>query len=140
MKRRKLDKPKEQKVAEDFFPVAPRDVKYSIEKGHKPLGEAGSIIKEEASTDLFSSQVRKKETRPKTSAGKTRVVSVAELKKQTTKKRISKKPKSSKSPKISTKNNTKEFIPKKINLKEGGYELIITEKPQAALKIASFLG
>ena len=34
----------------------------------------------------------------------------------------------------------KDFIPKKISLKKDGYELIITEKPQAALKIASALG
>ncbi|MCK5607478.1 DNA topoisomerase I [Candidatus Pacearchaeota archaeon] len=32
------------------------------------------------------------------------------------------------------------FIPPKILLKKNGYELIITEKPQAALKIASSLG
>jgi len=34
----------------------------------------------------------------------------------------------------------KEFKPSKINLKENGYELIITEKPQAAMKISSALG
>ena len=33
-----------------------------------------------------------------------------------------------------------EFIPQKINLKKEGYELIITEKPQAAMKISSALG
>ncbi len=33
-----------------------------------------------------------------------------------------------------------EYKSKKISLKKGGYELIITEKPQAALKIASALG
>lgn len=35
---------------------------------------------------------------------------------------------------------TKEFRPKKITLKPAGYELIITEKPQAAAKIAVALG
>ena len=34
----------------------------------------------------------------------------------------------------------KDFIPKKIELKKDGYELVITEKPQAALKISSALG
>ena len=34
----------------------------------------------------------------------------------------------------------KDFSPPKISLKKGGYEMIITEKPQAALKIASALG
>ena len=33
-----------------------------------------------------------------------------------------------------------EFTPKKMELKKGGYELIITEKPQAASKIATSLG
>src|SRR3990172_7637416 len=33
-----------------------------------------------------------------------------------------------------------EFSPEDIELKKNGYELIITEKPQAALKIASALG
>ncbi len=42
----------------------------------------------------------------------------------------------------STKTTIKEikFIPPKILLKKNGYELIITEKPQAALKISSALG
>ena len=34
----------------------------------------------------------------------------------------------------------KDYQPKKIELKKQGYELVITEKPQAALKIASALG
>ena len=34
----------------------------------------------------------------------------------------------------------KEFLPPKIKLKDQGYELIITEKPQAAMKIAESLG
>ena len=38
-----------------------------------------------------------------------------------------------------TKNNVK-YNPPKISLKKDGYELIITEKPQAATKIASALG
>ncbi len=38
------------------------------------------------------------------------------------------------------KGKTVEYSPPKINLKEEGYELIITEKPQAAEKIANALG
>ncbi len=41
---------------------------------------------------------------------------------------------------VKTKTKRKEFKPKKIRLKKQGYELIITEKPQAAFKIASSLG
>ena len=33
-----------------------------------------------------------------------------------------------------------EYKPAKVSLKKDGYELIITEKPQAALKISSALG
>ncbi len=40
---------------------------------------------------------------------------------------------------ISKKSSIK-YEPQKINLKKGGYELIITEKPQAAAKIANSLG
>jgi len=39
-----------------------------------------------------------------------------------------------------TRISKKEYKPRKIKLKKDGYELIITEKPQAALKIASALG
>ena len=46
-----------------------------------------------------------------------------------------------KTKKVTNKNRTTtEFIPPNINLKENSYELIITEKPQAAMKIASALG
>ena len=46
-----------------------------------------------------------------------------------------------KSPKYSKKNGTvKDFSPAKISLKKDSYELIITEKPQAASKIAAALG
>ncbi|HEA46300.1 MAG TPA: DNA topoisomerase I [Candidatus Pacearchaeota archaeon] len=58
------------------------------------------------------------------------------------KKKISpKKKKTSKRKKVSTiKGKKKEFSTPKIKLKKDGYELIITEKPQAALKISSALG
>jgi len=42
--------------------------------------------------------------------------------------------------KIKTKAAKKEYVPQKVSLKKDGYELIITEKPQAALKISSVLG
>jgi DNA topoisomerase-1 len=51
--------------------------------------------------------------------------------------------KASKTKRTTKKSKTKkktEYIPPKISLKKDGYELIITEKPQAALKIASALG
>src|SRR3989337_2031629 len=42
--------------------------------------------------------------------------------------------------KIKTKAAKKEYVPQRVYLKKDGYELIITEKPQAALKISSVLG
>src|SRR3989344_3192072 len=53
-----------------------------------------------------------------------------------TKKRI----KTEKKPRGIRKTKDKTFSPQKIELKQSGYELIITEKPQAALKIANALG
>jgi DNA topoisomerase-1 len=53
--------------------------------------------------------------------------------KKVSKKRVSK-------PRKTAKTKILDFTPKKIALKKNGYELIITEKPQAAMKIASSLG
>lgn len=57
-------------------------------------------------------------------------------KKQTKRKKTAKKKKATK--KKTTAKKT--YKPQKIELKENGFELIITEKPQAALKIATALG
>lgn len=112
--RKKPEKSKEQKLAENYFPVDARDVKYAIEKPYKqPLN-----------VELATSKIKV----PK-------------------KKIISKKKSFSKKKKI-TKNSlrggrvgtAKEFEPPKVSLKKEGYELIITEKPQAALKISAALG
>lgn len=51
-----------------------------------------------------------------------------------------KKPRKKRVVKKTTKTKKKEYKIPNIKLKSDGYELIITEKPQAALKIASFLG
>jgi DNA topoisomerase-1 len=100
--RKKKQKPVEQKVAEDYFPVDERDVKYAIEKQYKPLEtEFTQITKEKA-----------------------------KIKRET--KKPYKKSKSSKP--------LKEYKIPKISLKKNGYELIVTEKPQAAMKIADALG
>jgi len=102
--RKKKQKPAEQKIAEEYFPVNERDVKYAIEKQYKPLETEFTQISQ-------SKETKKKITRAKKSF---------------------KKSKSSKP--------LKEYKPPKISLKKDGYELIITEKPQAAMKIADALG
>jgi len=106
--RKKPEKSKGQKLAENYFPVDERDVKYAIEKPYKqPLD-----------VELATSKIK---APGKKSSGKK---SIRKIKK--TVKKYSKK--------------EKDFEPTKINLKKEGYELIITEKPQAALKISDALG
>lgn len=106
---KKAKKPRESKIAEEYFPVDETDLKYAIEKPQKE-----KIILSE------TKQKRKKKfVNPKP----------RKLKKTKNSKRTSGKTKIPKS-----------FSPPKISLKKDGYELIITEKPQAALKIASALG
>ena len=97
MPRKKLKKTKEEKIAEDYFPVDEKDVKYAVEKEYKKP-DRKSLEK---------------------------IEKPAKRKRKITKKTIKKK--------------TEYKVPK-INLKKDGYELIITEKPQAALKIANALG
>ncbi len=107
--RKKKQKPAEQAVAEEYFPVDEGDVKYAIEKANKPLET------EFIQTPMIKPQ---KERKKKT-------------KKSFKKARFSKASKSSK---------IKDYEIPKISLKKGGYELVVTEKPQAALKIADALG
>ena len=84
---RKQKKTKEEKTAEDYFPVDEDDLKHAVEKKYKKP-DRKSLEK---------------------------VEKVSKRKKKTIKK------------------TKKEFKIPKINLKPKGYELIITEKPQAAL-------
>ncbi|MEK6840473.1 MAG: DNA topoisomerase [Nanoarchaeota archaeon] len=99
--------------AEQFFPIEPEDIKHSVEKPYKTI-EPSSLITVEKQGEIKKIVKVKKQKR----AVKSRVK--GEVKKG--------------------KREKAEFIPKKVSLKEDGYELVITEKPQAALKIASALG
>ena len=56
------------------------------------------------------------------------------------KERKKKKTRKKKSYKVSKKFKKKDYEIPKINLKKGGYELVVTEKPQAAMKLADALG
>ncbi|PIO07281.1 DNA topoisomerase I [Candidatus Pacearchaeota archaeon CG10_big_fil_rev_8_21_14_0_10_34_12] len=112
MPRKKIQKKsKEEKISENFFPVDEEDVKYAIEK------EIKEINPEDLQKIEIQGTKRSKKER-------------YTLRKKTTGKKISsvaKKPR-------------EDFNPEKIILKKRGYELIITEKPQAATKISSALG
>ncbi|MBM3228713.1 hypothetical protein FJZ20_02430, partial [Candidatus Pacearchaeota archaeon] len=114
--RKKIQKTREEKFAENFFPVEPEDIKYSIEKDYSQI-DPNSLIKIEK---IGNKRTKIEFSDKKISAKKTN-------KKSPSKKKF-------------TKIKAEKFEVKKISLKKDGYELIITEKPQAALKIASALG
>ena len=115
---RKQKKTRAETSAEDFFPVESRDVKYAIEKVEARI--APEIEKVE-------------------SVGKKIIDKIIGKKTKKAKKKISNGKKSTK--KRATKaSKAIDYEPAKTKLKSGGYELIITEKPQAAMKIASALG
>ncbi len=103
---RKAKKSKEETLAENYFPVNVKDVKYAVEKEHKPMDVDISVI-----------------SKPKRKINATR-------KKKVVKKNVRKK--------ISA--PMKKYEIPNISLKKEGYELVVTEKPQAALKIADALG
>jgi len=110
---KKPKKFREEKIAEEYFPVNESDLKYTIEKQEKDdLPNKQEITKR---------AIEKKYKKPERE-------SLEKIKKSN---KISKKRKSI---------QLNKYIPPKINLKKNGYELVITEKPQAALKIADALG
>lgn len=109
--RKKAVKSKEQKTAENYFPVDATDVKYAIEKTYK---QQGTGISQAIETKEKKKTVKAKKFRRGRKIGN-----------------IGKK--------ISSEKITN-YEPQKIILKKEGYELIVTEKPQAALKIADALG
>ena len=104
--RKKIQKTKEEKVAEEYFPVDKSDLRHAIKKDIKYIDPK----------NLEEIEVLGKKKSP--------------TKRKTRKRSLRK----------SKKKKTEKYFPPKINLKKEGYELIITEKPQAALKIASALG
>ncbi len=95
---RKKIKSKEERTAEEYFPIDETDVRYAVEKPYKKT-ESSEIVE----------KINKKNYN----------------KRSYNKKRKTKQAK---------------YTPSKISLKKNGYELIITEKPQAASKIANALG
>jgi DNA topoisomerase I len=113
---------KEEKLAENLFPIDETSLKHAIQKEYKPLASETIIETHEKPTipkkqnkKYYPQRSRTKSTRR---GGR---VGIGSSKR--------------KSSKI-----LKKFTHPKINLKKGGYELIITEKPQAAGKIAAALG
>ncbi len=131
---KKLKKSKEEKVVEEYFPVNENDIRWAINKQIKE-----EIPKEEILRRTIDKVVRennlKEEIVRRTVEKIYNKPSIKELEKIEKTKPTKKKQKRKK-----RKNIKKEYSPPKIRLKKDGYELIITEKPQAANKIASALG
>ncbi len=116
--RRKPKKSREEKIVENYFPVSQENLKYAVEKPVKSLLVDNYPIETIEITEEEKSKTKKK------------------------RKTYSKKTYAKKSPnkKFTRKKSDISFSPQEINLQKNGYELIITEKPQAAMKIASALG
>jgi DNA topoisomerase-1 len=128
MVKKKQEKSIEEKASESNFRVDESDLKYSTEKIVKPLSP-------ERRTEVIEKMV--KQTSPEI------------IKQGSIEKIVRKKPSKKEREKIESFNvvkkkfkkskKAKEYSPPKVKLKSSGYELIITEKPQAALKIANAL-
>ncbi len=102
MLRKRKIKPRNQKTAEEFFPVDRDDLKRAVEKIVKP-----SLPQSGITTSVIVKKAPEKKPRMK---------------------------------KLAEKPEERKFSIPNIILKKEGYELIVTEKPQAAFKIASALG
>ena len=125
---KKPKKTKEEKLAENYFPVDADDLKYTVEKQIKERDDFAKSITEKTYKKLEREVLEKVE-------------------KKATKKPVKKEftRKTTRGKKISGGGGAgggkqKKYTHPKTKLKKGGYELIITEKPQAALKIANSLG
>ncbi len=126
--KKSLKKTQEEKTAEQYFRVEQDNLKRTFEKKEKPL----PTEKEEIAKGLIEKSYRGSQESLETVKPMKKKYSPS---KKTSKTRVSK----SKAPRT-IKKPSKPYKPQKIDLKQDGYELIITEKPQAALKIASALG
>jgi DNA topoisomerase-1 len=128
----------EEKSSENYFPVDEGSLRKTTEKLEKEKPQKQEITKKSLEIpvreNLPREEILKKSVEKKYS--KLDKKEIEKIEKQ------NKKIKSRTNKKISKRTTTKEkkYIAPKINLKEKGYELIITEKPQAALKIAQALG
>lgn len=141
----------EERATESFFNSNAK-IKTTTEKGVAKEKERKEILKivtektvKDSPKEVVVHTIEKSASRPTPSElikiEKEGTVKKRNSKKKTTRKKTSSKKKTT-AKKTAKRTTTKEvsYNPPKILLKKGGYELIVTEKPQAALKIASALG
>ncbi|MBS3085657.1 DNA topoisomerase I [Candidatus Pacearchaeota archaeon] len=117
--RKKRVKSRAEKTAEEFFKVDEADLKYAVEK---PIKQQTSELEKIEQEGNLTAKIYKKAV------------------KQTKRIKTAKYSKSIKKPRAKSTKKQTAYEPPQISLKPDGYELIITEKPQAAFKIASALG
>jgi DNA topoisomerase I len=143
----KKKKTQQEKITEEFFRVDKSDINYATEKQVKErIPDEKRVIERTVKQSPFSKEQISKSTIEKTYnrpnkedleiVEKTTIKQKRKYKKREKTSRRKTKPKKSKT---STSKEVK-YSPPKVLLKKNGYELVITEKPQAALKIASSLG
>ncbi len=142
----KKQKSKEETIAENFFPVDESDLKKVTIKNEKvdqfkdDLLKNTTIkeVKENIDPQQFKNTIEKTYHKPdrrdlQTIEQPGKVMPKSSKKKTTKKKGFKKTAKKTASKKV-------EYHHPEFSLKAGGYELVITEKPQAAAKIAAALG
>ncbi len=131
--KKKQEKTKEELAVEGNFRVDKSDLKYATEKEVK-----NPLSKENILKNITEKRVKEIPKEVIESIGKR---TIKKNHKKPPKKQIEKIEKFTVlKKKVKKSKKAEEYSHPKIKLKEKGYELIITEKPQAALKIASALG
>lgn len=143
----KPKKTREEKISEEFFPLKPENLKQTIEKQHKEI-EENKLVE----IEKIGEKLAQKKEKTKKIASKKNLSEDDSKKINNVKEKVNGKSESSIknfhrqvgriniNKRAEGERKSKEFKIPKIALKRNGYELIITEKPQAALKIASALG
>jgi len=129
---KKIKKTTEEVTAEEYFPVDEDDLRETTEK---------EVVEKAPKEDVLKKSVEKPvQTSP--DVEEVVKISVEKKYKKLSKKETEKVKKPRKKRKVTKKGRIvrAKYKAPKINLKDNGYELIITEKPQAAFKIASALG
>ena len=128
----KQKKSREEKIVEEYFPVDKDDLKHTIEI---PVKESFEEVKKTVEKEYKKPSKKSLETVENAKPG-------GKKPKKKYKKRIMRRSAYPKLKNAGAKKTREKltYSPPKMNLKKDGYELIITEKPQAAAKIASALG
>lgn len=142
---KQLKKSREEKAAESFFRDSSKakkttEKKVATEKGREEI--LRNTTEKKVSRPITQVESKKTVTKSSTKTLPSELITIEKegnTKKKPTKKKTTKKKTVKKKAKKTTMKQEK-YTPPKILLKKNGYELIITEKPQAALKIANALG